>query len=691
MRRIALVFFAGLATATAAAALSAEAIRTPQPAAQATKTTQFGTWGVDLAGMDRSVKPGDDFFRFVNGAWFDKAVIPADRTATGSFLDLGIQSEQKVQTILADLQKATKLTPAETKVRDLYDSYIDTARLDSLGLQPAQKDLDAIASAKSLDDIARLMGSVRMGTASVFDSRIGIDDKNPNAYAIFLRQSGLGLPDRDYYLIDEKGTVAARNAYRVYIADILKLGNVADAETKADAIFELETAIARDEWSRAERRDADKTYNPMTAAELEKFAPQFPWDIYLREGGIDTKNGERRLIVGENTAFPKLAAIFASTPVSVWRDYLTFHYLSSHAAYLPTRFDDRRFAFYSKVLGGQEEQLDRAKRGVHFLNGLIGEGVGQIYVARYFSPEAKAKAKDLVNNLLNVYRSRIETADWMSPETRKQALEKLARMTVKMGYPDKWRDYSKFRVVAGDLLGNDQRGGEFEWNRELTRLDSPVDRSEWGMSPQTVNAYYDSSLNEIVFPAAILQPPFFDSNADDAVNYGGIGAVIGHEISHGFDDQGSKYDAAGVLKNWWTPSDRKNFDARTAALAKQYDAFSPVEGLFVNGQLTLGENIADLAGLTVAQAAYHLSLKGREAPLRDGFTGDQRLFLSYGQIWRFKTSEAAARQRVLTDPHSPPRFRVDGTVRNVDAWYAAFAVKPGEKLYLAPADRVHLW
>jgi putative endopeptidase len=685
-----------LLTGTMACAIAAETATVPSrpaPISAAVKKPTFGAWGVDLAGMDRTIKPGDDFFRFVNGAWYDKAVIPSDRTSTGSFLDLDIQSEDKVRMIMGDLEaRKAGLTPDEARVRDLFHSFVDTQRVEQLGLKPVEKDLRTIAAVKSLDDVARLMGSVGMGTESVFDSGIGVDDKKPEAYAIFISQSGLGLPDRDYYLLDEKSIVAARTAYRAYVAEILNLGQVPDAGKKADAIFNLESEIAKIHWARADRRNADKMYNPMTVAELQKFAPQFPWGLYLKEMGIaNAEQGTRRVVIGEKTAFPQLAALFAKTPVDVWRDYLTFHYLSTHASYLPKRFDDARFNFYGKVLGGQGQQLAREKRGVRFLGGVIGEGVGKIYVAKYFSPEAKAKAKDLVANLLNVYRQRIQTADWMSPATRQKALEKVANFNVKIGYPDKWRDYSKFQVAADDLLGNMQRGSQFEWNRKLVRLDQPVDRSEWGMSPQTVNAYYDASLNEIVFPAAILQPPFFDASADDAVNYGGIGAVIGHEISHGFDDQGSKYDAKGVLQDWWTEGDRKNFDGRTASLAKQYGTYSPVKGMFVNGQLTLGENIADLAGLTVAQAAYHLSLKGKEPPVLDGFSSDQRLFLGYGQVWRYKAHEETTRQRLLSDPHSPPEFRINGAVRNVDAWYQAFNVKAGDKLYLAPDARVHLW
>jgi putative endopeptidase len=685
-----------LLTGTLVCAVAAETVPAPNRPAQTSATVKrptFGAWGVDLPGMDRTIKPGDDFFRFVSGAWYDKAVIPSDRTSTGSFLDLDIQSEDKVRTIMADLEaRQGGLPPDEKRVRDLFHSFVDTQRVEQLGLKPADKDLQTIAAIKSLDDVARLMGSVGIGTESIFDSGIGVDDKKPDAYAVFISQSGLGLPDRDYYLLDEKSILAARTAYRAYVAEILSLGQIPDADKKAAAIFNLESEIAKIHWPRADRRDADKMYNPMTVAELQKFAPQFPWALYLKEMGIsNAEQGTRRVVIGEKTAFPQLATLFAKTPVEVWRDYLTFHYLSSHASYLPKRFDDARFNFYGKVLGGQGLQLAREKRGVRFLGGVIGEGVGKIYVAKYFTPEAKAKAKDLVGNLLNVYRQRIQTADWMSPATRQKALEKVANFNVKIGYPDKWRDYSKFQVSADDLLGNMERGTQFEWNRKLVRLDEPVDRSEWGMSPQTVNAYYDASLNEIVFPAAILQPPFFDANADDAVNYGGIGAVIGHEISHGFDDQGSKYDAKGVLKDWWTTDDRKNFDGRTASLAKQYGSYSPVKGMFVNGQLTLGENIADLAGLTVAQAAYHLSLKGKEAPVLDGFSGDQRLFLGYGQVWRYKAHEETTRQRLLSDPHSPPEFRINGAVRNVDAWYQAFNVKPGDKLYLAPDARVHLW
>jgi putative endopeptidase len=518
---------------------------------------------------------------------------------------------------------------------------------------------------------------------------MGIDDKDPDKYAVFVSQSGLGLPDRDYYLLTEQGTVAARTAYRGYIEKMLDLGGVENAAQKADAIFALETEIAKIHWPRADRRDADKIYNPITIAELTRFAPQFPWLAFFNELGITGE--QRQVIIAERSGFPPLAALFTKTPVPVWRDYLTFHYLDSHATYLPKRFDDARFDFRGKVLAGQSQQLDRTRRAVQFLDRTMGEAVGQIYVARYFPPIAKQKAEELVNNLMTVYRTRIQSRDWMGEETRQKALEKVGNFTVKIGYPDTWRDYARLQVIAGDLFGNQSRATEFEWKRELDRIDMPVDREEWHMSPQTVNAYYNPSLNEIVFPAAILQAPFFDPYADDAVNYGGIGAVIGHEISHGFDDQGSKYDARGVLQNWWTEADRKNFESRTGALVGQFNAYSPLPGMNLNGQLTLGENIADLAGVAIAHAAYRLSLEGKEEKTLDGFDSDQRLFLGYAQVWRFKNREADMRRRLLQDPHSPPQLRINGAVRNIDAWYDAFGVMPGEKLFLPAEDRVRLW
>jgi putative endopeptidase len=469
---------------------------------------------------------------------------------------------------------------------------------------------------------------------------------------------------------------------------------VKDAGLRSGAIYALEEKIAAVHWPAADRRDADKTYNPMPISALAEFAPQFPWNAYLAATKIPprTSSGERVVIVSEKSAFPALAAIFAATPVEVWRDYLTVRELRAFADDLPKAVDDRNFAFFGTIIAGQKQQLPRDIRGIRLLDLRLGEALGKLYVARYFPPEAKAKAQLLVTNLLRAYDADIRSLAWMSPATREKAIEKLQHITPKVGYPDTWRDYSALTILRGDLVGNVKRATEFEWNRRLARIDRPVDRSEWGMTPPTDNAYYDETLNEIVFPAGILQPPYFDPDADDAVNYGEIGATIGHEISHGFDDQGSKYDAFGVLRNWWTASDRKNFDARTAALAKQYDAYTPLQGLHVNGKLTLGENIADLAGLVIAYKAYHLALGGKPAPVLNGLTGDQRFYIAYGQSWREIWTEGQTRRTVLSNPHSPPKYRVNGVVRNDDNWYAAFPnVKPGDAYYLPPDRRVRLW
>ncbi len=654
---------------------------------------QIGKWGFDLAGMDTSVKPGDDFNRYVNGKWFDAATLPPDRPTVGSFTDLTILSETRMLDILRELDtRQASLNADEQKVRDLFHSYVDTARLEELGLTPAQKDLDVIAHLKSHDDVARIMGSALLGTAAPFNVGIIPDPKRPDVYMIAIQQSGLGLPDREYYLRDDDATKAVRDAYHKFIGDMLALANVSDAHKRADAIYALEVEIAKLHWKAEDRRDTQKIYNPMKASEIEAFAPEFPWKPFFAELGIGpAPSGERIMLVAEKSGFPGLAKLFKSTPVAVWRDYLTFHYLSDHAPFLPKRFDELNFAFYGKIVSGTQQQLAREKRGAAFVNGNIGEAMGKLFVDRYFTAEAKAKAKALVENLITVYRTHIGTRDWLGAETKPRALEKLARLTVKIGYPDRWRDYSKYRVDAGDLLGNAERGSDFEWQRQLSRVDAPVDRMEWGMTPQTVNAYYNPLLNEIVFPAAILQPPFFDPNADDAVNYGGIGAVIGHEIGHGFDDQGSQFAATGVLENWWTDADRQAFDKRTRGLVAQFNTYSPLPGLNVNGQLTLGENIGDLSGVTVALAAYELSLHGRKAPVLDGFTGQQRFFLGYGQVWRAKYTDGYIRQRTLSNPHSPPPFRVNGTVRNIDGWYDAFGVKPGDKLYLPEGERIYLW
>ncbi|GAA0532083.1 putative metalloendopeptidase [Rhizomicrobium palustre] len=665
----------------------------PPPAPPPGPKAELGTWGVDLSGMDKNVKPGDSFYNYVNGAWDKQAVIPADRSGIGSFQSLAILSEKRMKEIVAGLEAkpVDQLTPDEKKLRDLYDGYMDEKAIEAHGLEPAKADLARIASLKSLKDVAKLMGSPNVSAGSLFAAGIGIDDKNPDHYSVNVSAAGLGMPDRDFYLLTNADIVKVRDAYKVFIATMLDMSGAKNAQARAEKVLALETAIAKVRWELKDQRDADKMYHPMSFAALKKSAPQFPWDSFFSEGGIPLNGGERQIIVGESTAIPVLAKLFAKTPVAVWRDYLTVHYLHSYASYLPKKFDDADFAFFGTALSGRTQQNDRATRAVRLLDSELGEAFGKLYAAKYFPPESKAKVEKLVSNLLKAYEADIKTLPWMGEETKKKALEKISQFTPYIGYPDKWRDYSALEISRDDVIGNIKRAAAFNWKRDVTRLDSPVDKAEWYMTPPTVNAYYNPPFNSITFPAAILQPPFFDPNADDAVNYGAIGAVIGHEISHGFDDQGSKYTGKGVLQNWWTEEDRKNFDARTAMLVKQFDAYEPLPGLHVRGAATLGENIADLAGISIALKAYHIALGGTPAPVIDGYTGDQRFLLGFGQVWRTKMREGALRSRILSDVHSPAEYRVLGATRNLDDWYGAFDVKPGDKYYLPPEERVKLW
>ncbi len=666
-------------------------------AQHSTGHTQYGTWGVDLSAMDKSVRPGDNFFDYVNGNWLKTAQIPADRASTGAFQDLRILSEKRMKAILEELDHKpyASLNDNEKKLRDFYDAFMDQKQIEERGIAPVQGDLSTFAGLQTPDDVARAMGTAKLMTLAPFNMGIDVDPKNSRAYAIYITQSGIGLPNRDYYSPgNDPAIVKTRDAYKKLPSPtMLGMAGIPDADNRAAQVYAVEEKIAQAQWPNADRRDVDKIYNPMSVSQLEQLAPQFPWKTYFGAAGISLQspNGERQVIVAEKSAFPKLAAIFAETPVSVWRDYLTVHYLHQVAPYLPKRFDDENFAFYGTEIQGNPKQLDRATRGTHLIDDNIGEALGKLYVAKYFPPEAKAKAEELVGNLLKAYDADIRTLPWMTEATRQKALDKLHQFTPHIGYPEKWRDYSAYQISRDALVEDVKNGAVFEWNRELKRIDGQVDRSEWGMSPPTVNAYYTPTFNAIFFPAAILQPPFFDPNADDAVNYGGIGAVIGHEISHGFDDQGSKYDGTGELNNWWTPEDRKNFEASTKELIAQYNSYEPLPGLRVNGAFTLGENIADLAGLTIAYKAYHISLGGKEAPMVDGLTGDQRFFLSMGQIWRSKYREGAMRAQVLSNEHAPAEFRPIGATRNVDAWYKTFNVTPDQKYYLAPENRVHLW
>jgi len=647
----------------------------------------IGDFGLDLSARNPQVKPGDDFFAYANGGWYDSFNIPDDKSSFGPFDRLDELSKERVRGIIerSAAAHAAPGTPAQ-QIGDYYAAYMDQAAIEANGLTPAEPDLQRIAAARTRADIARLFGEP--GFASLFDVQLPPDFKNPDRYCVFISESTLGLPDRDYYLKDDPTLKELRAKYVDYIAQMLSLGGIPDAATKAQAILAFETEAAKVQWPIEKRRDVDAIYNPRTKSQLLAYAPGFPWQAFLDPQQLGARE---HLVVGELSAIRDLAALFGRTNEATLRDFLTFHYLSTHAPYLPKRFDEARFAFYGQAMRGQPQQRERWKRGVDAVDDALGEAVGRLYVAEYFPPESKAQMQQLVADLEAALSERISALDWMTPQTKKRAHEKLAALTPKIGYPDKWKDYSALTVRRDDLFGNVQRAAEWEWNYQVARLDKPVDRGEWQMTPQEINAYYNPSNNEIVFPAAILQPPMFDPNADAAVNFGAIGAVIGHEMGHGFDDQGRKFGPDGALRDWWTAEDARVFTARTARLINQFSAFEALPGLKVNGANTVGENIGDLGGLNVAHEAYRISLKGRPAPVINGLTGDQRFFLAYAQVWRQKYRDGALRELVMSDEHSPSQFRVNGPLPNIDDWYAAFNVQPGDKLYIAPAERVRIW
>jgi putative endopeptidase len=649
---------------------------------------QFGGWGFDAAGVNAQAKPGDSFFDYASGAWYAKTEIPGDRSSFGMFDVIYDKSQEQLRSIIEDTAKAggaADTTPG--KVGALYNAFMDEARLEQLDAAPLAGDLRRIRDARTRNDLAAYMGGTAGGFGSSFFGGAVFDDaKNPKMNALYLFQGGLSLPDRDYYLSDTFKEKKAK--YRDYVARQLAMVGWEDAGKRADEIVAMETRIAEASWTRAESRDDDKTYNPMTVAELERYAPGFPWKAWFKGAGAPTSG---RVIVGQNTAFPKIAKVFAETPIETLKAWQAFSVIDQASPYLSKRFVNARFDFRNRTLNGQTEQRPRWKRGVQLVDGSLGEAVGQVYVQRYFPAESKAKMDVLVADLKTAMGERIQKLTWMGPETKAKALAKLGTFRVKIGYPDKWRSYDGLAIDAGDLYGDVQRSSAFEWKYNLSKLGKPVDKDEWGMTPQTVNAYYSSTKNEIVFPAAILQAPFFDPNADPAVNYGGIGGVIGHEITHGFDDQGRKSDADGSLRDWWTAEDAKKFQVQADRLGAQYDSYEVGPGVKVKGAQTMGENIADLGGILLGLDAYHASLKGQPAPVLDGVTGDQRVFYGWAQVWREKARQEALEQQVVSDVHSPARFRVDGPVRNVDAWYDAFGVKEGDKLYIRPEDRVRIW
>ena len=647
----------------------------------------IGEFGLDLSAGDKNVKPGDDFFAYANGTWDQSFKIPPDKASFGPFDRLDELSKERVRSIIEQsaAAHAASGTP-EQQIGDYYAAFMDESAIEANGLAPAQADLERIAAAKSRADVARLFGTI--GYATLFDVQLSPDYKNPDRYAVVITESSLGLPDRDYYLKDDPQLKALREKYVAYVAQMLTLGGSSEPHAQARDIMAFETAVAKGQWPIEKRRDVDATYNPRTKAQLIAYAPGFPWQAFLEAQQLGARQD---VVLGELTAMRDLAALFNRTPVPTLKAFLTFHYLNDNAAVLPQRFDQARFAFYGQTMRGQPQQRERWKRGVDAVDGAIGEAVGRLYVAKYFPPESKAKMQQLVADLRAALSERIDALDWMTPETKTRAHEKLAAFTPKIGYPDTWKDYSTLVVKRDDPIGNGRRAAQWWWDYQVARIDKPVDRSEWGMTPQEINAYYNPLNNEIVFPAAILQPPFFDPNADAAVNYGAIGAVIGHEIGHGFDDQGRKFGPDGSMRDWWTPTDAQVFNGRTARLIKEFSGFEALPGLHVNGANTIGENIGDLGGLNMAHEAYLLSLKGKPAPVIDGLTGDQRFFLAYAQVWREKYREGSLREIVMSDVHSPARFRVNGPLPNIDAWYVAFDVKPGDKMYLIPEERVRIW
>ncbi|MFV2072521.1 MAG: M13 family metallopeptidase [Thermoanaerobaculales bacterium] len=654
-------------------------------------TQAASTSGIDRSKMDLDVRPQDDFYSYVNGTWLETAEIPADRTTTGVFRDLREKAREDVLKIIQDLAGAENLAPGsdEQKVADLYNSFMDTDRLEALGLSPLGDELEAIAAIGDKSDLSAYFAHSRVtGIGGPFISYISIDGKDATRYAAHVHQSGLGLPDRDYYFKDDDRSVEVRAAYVAHIEKMFELTGFDAPRGSAAMLMALETRLADVHWTRVENRDRDKTYNKFAISELGALGDGFDWDSYLSAVGID---GEKDIIIRQPTYIEGFNRIFAETSLDDWKTFMKWKLLNSRAGVLNTALDQERFDFYDRILNGQQEQRPRWKRGVDTVNGSLGEVIGKVYVGRHFSPEAKARMVELVENLRGAYAAAIEELEWMGPETKAAALEKLARFTPKIGYPDIWEDYSKLEIVPGDLVGNLARASRFEWELDRSKLGGPIRKWEWGMTPQTVNAYYNPSMNEVVFPAAILQPPFFNMAADDAVNYGAIGAVIGHEMGHGFDDQGSKFDADGNLRNWWTDSDREEFKKRTRVLVDQYARFEVLDGVSVNGELTLGENIGDLAGLTIAFKAYQRALDGREAPVIDEMTGAQRFFIGIGQVWRYKATEETMRNRVATDTHSPPRYRVMGSLANMPEFYEAFNVQEEDGMYLPPEERVKIW
>ena len=651
---------------------------------------RMGTWGIDTDGMDTGVSPGEDFFAYVSGTWAENTEIPSDRSSYGSFLALRDLSEARVRQLVESYELGDPATDGDAaKVAALYQGFMDEEAIEARGAQPLAPYLDAIRGASSKEDIAHLMGAQHGGfTRSFFSVGVSDDQRNPDYYTLYMSQSGLGLGDREMYLRDN--FEPQRERYVQYIAELLELAGWNDPQAHAQAIMEMETRIAEAHWTRAESRDRDKTYNPLEMGEFNAQAPGFPWERFFAAAGV---THAPQVVVRQDTAIPKMAAIFADTDLDTLKAWQAFHTVDRAAPLLSSDFVNAHFEFREKFLSGQPEPRERWKRGVSFAESVMGEAIGRDYVQLYFPPDAKAKMDELVANVKVAMGARLDQLEWMGPETKAEARAKLENFGLKIGHPDEWRDYSGLEIVNGDTFGNAARSARFEWDYRRARIGQPVDKGEWAMTPQTVNAYYSSVKNEIVFPAAILQPPFFDPDADPAVNYGAIGGVIGHEIIHGFDDQGRKSDGEGLLRDWWTAEDAARFEEQAAKLGAQYESyeFPQLPGMHINGRTSMGENIGDLGGLTIALEAYRRSLDGEEAPVIDGFTGEQRFFMGWAQVWRILWRDDALRQQLVNGTHSPGHIRAFAPLRNIDAWYEAFGVTEADPLWIAPEDRVRIW
>jgi endothelin-converting enzyme/putative endopeptidase len=647
--------------------------------------------GIELANMDKSIRPQDNFYRYINGGWMKNNEIPGDKTAIGSFYDLRDNADDDVKAIIEELAatKDLKMGSDEQKVADIFNSYMNSELRNNAGITPIQSILSAIDNIKTKDDLATFFGAYSTaGINNPLGLYISIDAKESTSYAIHIWQNGLNLPDKDYYFNEAERFVNLRSGYVKHIENMYNIAGLPNGKNAATNIMALETSLADYHWTRVQSRDSEKRYNKFATADLNTLTDKFNWQAFLKAENVAN---QKDIIINQPDFIEGFGKVFDETSIETWKEYLTFNTLSAFSSYLTADLDNENFDFFSNQLSGRKEQRAQWKRGVSVVNSNLGEVIGKVYVTRHFTPAAKSRMSELVENLRDAYGSSIDDLEWMSQKTKEAAHVKLAAFTPKIGYPDQWEDYSDLTIKSDDIVGNIIRSRKVSSEKELSKLGGPIRKWEWHMTPQTVNAYYNPPANEIVFPAAILQPPFFNMKADDAVNYGGIGAVIGHEMGHGFDDQGSKYDAEGNLRNWWTEQDLAEFKNRTNILVEQYAGYKVFDDLNVNGELTLGENIGDLSGVTIAYKAYKASLNGKEAPVIDGLTGDQRFFMGYAQIWRSKIVEKSMRNRVATDPHSPGEFRALGSLSNMNEFYEAFDVKEGDAMYIAPEKRVKIW